>query len=164
MILGPNGGDVTGEIERDGSGTAARVLVVDDSPTFRRTIGGMLERAGYRVETSPSGEDAFQRCFEEQFDVVVSDITMGALSGVQLCRLFKSDNATKDIPVVLLTAADDPRSRFWGRNAGAAAYVAKERARQDLLPEVSRVLRAAVPSEGVVHTRVGRRAQPMERL
>ena len=56
----------------------------------------------------PSGEDAFQRCFEEHFDCVVSDITMGALSGVQLTRLFKADNATKDIPVVLLTAADDP--------------------------------------------------------
>ncbi|MDB4972942.1 MAG: hypothetical protein JWN48_1283 [Myxococcaceae bacterium] len=163
-MISQRGGYVTAEIERDGTGSAARVLVVDDSPTFRRTIGGMLERAGYRVETSPSGEDAFQRCFEEHFDAVVSDITMGALSGVQLCRLFKSDNATKDIPVVLLTAADDPRSRFWGRNAGAAAYVAKERARQDLLPEVSRVLKATPLSDGVVHTRVGRRAQPMERL
>ena len=50
--------DAAGEIERDGSGTAARVLVVDDSPTFRRTIGGMLERAGYRVETSPSSGGA----------------------------------------------------------------------------------------------------------
>jgi two-component system, cell cycle response regulator len=155
---------VTGEIGKGSGAHAARVLVVDDSPTFRRTIGGMLERAGYRVETSPSGEDAFQRCFEEQFDAVVSDITMGALSGVQLCRLFKSDPATKDIPVVLLTAADDPRSRFWGRNAGAAAYVAKERARQDLLDEVERVLRAAPPSDGTVRARSGRRAQPMERL
>ncbi len=140
------------------------MLVVDDSPTFRRTIGGMLERAGYRIETSPSGEDAFQRCFDEHFDAVVSDITMAALSGVQLCRLFKSDPATKDIPVVLLTAADDPRSRFWGRNAGAAAYVAKERARQDLLPEVSRVLREHPATSTTVRARGGRRAQPMERL
>ncbi|HEX6245076.1 MAG TPA: diguanylate cyclase [Polyangiales bacterium] len=141
-----------------------RVLVVDDSPTFRRAIGGMLERAGYKIETASSGEEAFQRCFEETFDVVVSDITMGALSGVQLCRLFRSDPATKDIPVVLLTAADDPRSRFWGRNAGAAAYVAKERARQDLLSEVARVLKTTPTSTAPVRTRVGRRAQPMERL
>jgi two-component system, cell cycle response regulator len=153
-----------GEEGDKAAGSAARVLVVDDSPTFRRTIGGMLERAGYRVETSPSGEDAFQRCFEEHFDAVVSDITMGALSGVQLTRLFKADPATKDIPVVLLTAADDPRSRFWGRNAGAAAYVAKERARQDLLGEVSRVLHEAPEHDGTVRARVGRRAQPMERL
>jgi diguanylate cyclase (GGDEF)-like protein len=137
---------------------------VDDSPTFRRAIGGMLERAGYSIETASSGEEAFQRCFEESFDVVVSDITMGALSGVQLCRLFRSDPATKDIPVVLLTAADDPRSRFWGRNAGAAAYVAKERARQDLLSEVARVLKTTPTSTAPVRTRVGRRAQPMERL
>lgn len=144
--------------------TAARILVVDDSPTFRRAIGGMLMRAGYHVETAQSGEEAFARCFEESFDVVVSDITMGALSGVQLCRLFRSDPATKDIPVVLLTAADDPRSRFWARNAGAAAYVAKERARQDLLPEVERVLNSSPGSMLPVRTRMGRRAQPMERL
>ncbi len=124
----------------------------------------MLERAGFKVETAESGEEAFKRCFEEEFDVVVSDITMGALSGVQLCRLFRSDAATKDLPVVLLTAADDPKSRFWGRNAGAAAYVAKERARQELLPEVERVLKASPASMLPVRTRAGRRAQPMERL
>jgi two-component system, cell cycle response regulator len=155
---------VTADIEGSAAGTPARVLMVDDSPTFRKVIGGMLERAGYLVETSPSGEDAFQRCFDEHFDAVVSDITMGALSGVQLCRLLKSDPATLDMPVVLLTAADDPRSRFWGRNAGAAAYVAKERARQDLLPEVRRVLSATPLGGATVRTRVGRRAQPMERL
>lgn len=124
----------------------------------------MLDRAGYSVETASSGEEAFQRCFDERYDAIVSDITMGALSGVQLCRLFKSDPATRDLPVVLLTAADDPRSRFWGRNAGAAAYVAKERARQDLLREVSRVLRDTPPTGVTVQTRVGRRTQPMERL
>lgn len=153
-----------GQAGEGAAAAAASVLVVDDSPTFRKAIGTMLERAGYRISTSPSGEDAFQRCFEEHFDVIVSDITMGALSGVQLCRLLKSDAATKDIPVVLLTAADDPRSRFWGRNAGAAAYVAKERARQDLVPEVGRVLLDAGPSSATVRTRAGRRAQPMERL
>jgi two-component system, cell cycle response regulator len=151
--------------EREGAtATGQKALVVDDSPTFRRAIGVMLERAGYRVETASSGEEAFQRCFDEHFDVVVSDITMGALSGVQLCRLFRSDPATKDIPVVLLTAADDPRSRFWGRNAGAAAYVAKERARQDLLTEVARVLKTSPTSTAPLRTRAGRRAQPMERL
>src|SRR5690606_33916199 len=71
---------------------------------------------------------------------------------------------TKDIPVLLLTAADDPRSRFWARNAGAAAYVAKERARADLIPEMTRVLSRKPASMLPVRTRVGRRAQPMERL
>jgi two-component system, cell cycle response regulator len=155
---------VTQDGEQPAEKEHARVLVVDDSPTFRRAIGGMLDRAGYRVETASSGEEAFQRCFDEHFDAVVSDITMGALSGVQLCRLFKSDPATREMPVVLLTAADDPRSRFWGRNAGAAAYVAKERARQDLLGEVSRVLRGSPITGAAVQARMGRRAQPMERL
>jgi CheY-like chemotaxis protein len=98
----------------------------------------MLERAGYKVETASSGEEAFQRCFDEPFDVVVSDITMGALSGCSCGRLFRSDPATKDIPVVLLTAADDPRSRSggatpepprtWPRSAPATSCWARWRA------------------------------------
>ncbi len=152
------------ESGQDAQRKTARILVVDDSATFRRAIGAMLAAAGYTVETAMSGEEAFQRCFDEEFDVVVSDITMGGLSGVQLCRLFRSDPATKDLPVVLLTAADDPRSRFWGRNAGAAAYVAKERARHELLTEVERVLNSSPGSMLPVRTRAGRRAQPMERL
>jgi two-component system cell cycle response regulator len=141
-----------------------KALVVDDARSIVKMIGGMLSAAGYEVTTASSGEEALQRCFDEHFDVVVSDITMGALSGVQLCRLLRHDNATKDVPVVLLTAAEDPRSRFWGRNAGAAAYVAKERAKVELLPEVERVLRTSLPSTAPLRTRAGRRAQPMERL
>lgn len=140
------------------------ILVVDDSPTFRRAIGGMLERAGYIIETAASGEEAFARCFDEHFDVIVSDVTMGALSGFQLCRLLRSDPATRDIPFVVLTAADNPRSRFWGRNAGAAAYVAKERARQDLLTEVERVLAVAPARTLPTRAYLERKAQPMERL
>jgi two-component system, cell cycle response regulator len=141
-----------------------KVLVVDDTRTIVRTIAAMLTQAGYLVVTAASGEEALQRCFDEHFDVVVSDITMGALSGVQLCRLLRADPATKDVPVVLLTAADDPRSRFWGRNAGAAAYVAKDRFRHDLLGEIERVMRTTLPSTAPLRIRAGRRAQPMERL
>jgi two-component system cell cycle response regulator len=158
------GGSVTTDALQGAGEHRAKVLVVDDTRTIVRTIGAMLTAAGYAVVTAASGEEALQRCFDEHFDVVVSDITMGALSGVQLCRLLRSDPATKDVPVVLLTAADDPRSRFWGRNAGAAAYVAKERARVELLPEVERVLRTTLPSTAPLRTRAGRRAQPMERL
>lgn len=121
---------------------AARVLVVDDSSLVRRTVERWLAERGYQVETASSGEEAFDRCLRQQFDVVVSDVTMGALSGFQLCRLLRSDSATAQTPVVLLTAAGDPKSRFWGRNAGADDYVAKEAMQQDLLPAIERLLEA----------------------
>lgn len=143
---------------------AGKVLVVDDSATFRRGIAALLEQAGYAVDAVGSGEEAFHRCFHTSYDVVISDVTMGRLSGVQLCRLLSTDPVTRDLPVILLAAADDPRSRFWGRNAGAAAYVSKDQARQSLVPELARVLAAAPPRSAREPSEEGRRAEPLERL
>jgi two-component system cell cycle response regulator len=92
------------------------------------------------VETASSGEEAFEKFLAGGYDLVVSDIMMGALSGVQLCRLIRNDPASSSLPVVLLTGADDPRSRFWARSAGATAYVGKEAMRHLLVSEVKRAL------------------------
>jgi two-component system cell cycle response regulator len=118
----------------------ARVLVVDDSPAIVRMTTMLLTAAGYEVDAAGSGEEAFEKFLAKGHDLVVSDITMGALSGVQLCRLIRNDPGSADVPVVLLTGADDPRSRFWARSAGATAYVAKETMRHALVPEVERAL------------------------
>jgi two-component system cell cycle response regulator len=118
----------------------ARLLVVDDSPSIIRMTTMLLSAAGYEVDAASSGEEAFEKFFATGHDLVVSDITMGALSGVQLCRLIRNDPASAEVPVVLLTGADDPRSRFWARSAGATAYVAKEAMRHTLVPEVKRAL------------------------
>jgi len=118
----------------------ARLLVVDDSPSIVRMTTMLLSAAGYDVDAASSGEEAFEKFLATGHDLVVSDITMGALSGVQLCRLIRNDPASADVPVVLLTGADDPRSRFWARSAGATAYVAKESMRHALVPEVQRAL------------------------
>jgi len=129
--------------EMTGSGgkpRMARLLVVDDSVSIVRMTTALLTSAGYEVESAASGEAAFEKFLAGSYDLVVSDITMGALSGVQLCRLIRNDPATADVPVVLLTGADDPRSRFWARSAGVSAYVAKEAMRHTLVAEVARAL------------------------
>ena len=118
----------------------AKLLVVDDSPSIIRMTTMLLTAAGYEVDAAGSGEEAFEKFLATGHDLVVSDITMGALSGVQLCRLIRNDPGSADVPVVLLTGADDPRSRFWARSAGATAYVAKEAMRHALVPEVKRAL------------------------
>jgi two-component system cell cycle response regulator len=120
--------------------TKGRLLVVDDSPSIIRMTTMLLSAAGYEVDAASSGEEAFEKFITTGHDLVVSDITMGALSGVQLCRLIRNDPASADVPVVLLTGADDPRSRFWARSAGATAYVAKEAMRHTLVAEVQRAL------------------------
>ncbi len=122
-----------------------RILAVDDSPSIRTLVQSVLGGAGYQVELAVSGEQAIERALAAPPDLVVSDVTMGAISGVQLCRLLKAEPVTAHIPVVLLTAAEDPRSKFWGRTAGASAYVTKKSLLEKLLPEVQRVLAARAP-------------------
>ena len=105
----------------------SRVLVVDDSSSIRTLLGQRLRAKGYDVEEAADAEAAFERAVAAPPDVVVTDLVMTGLSGVQLCRLLRSDPATTHVPVVLLTASGDKRSRFWARSAGAAAYVGKDR-------------------------------------
>ena len=139
------------------------VLVVDDSGAARRALERMLESAGIRVALASSGEEAFTRCLEQPFDLVVTDQRMGALSGLHLCRLLRSDPATASTPVVVLTADQDRRQRFWAGEAGADAYVRKKNTDAELLSVVSELL--ARPAKASPRTARQRGiARPMERL
>jgi len=117
-----------------------RTLVVDDSALVRRAVRRHLEAHGHEVATASSGEEGFELALRESFDLVVSDVTMGAVSGVHLCRMLRDEPLTRDVPIVLLTANDDPRSRFWGRSGGANAHVAKDHMQDGLMTAVREVL------------------------
>lgn len=104
----------------------ARVLVVDDSATVRAVVSRRIRDAGHEVVEVASGEAGAERALEACPDVVVTDLVMGGLSGVQLCRLLRSEPATAHVPIILLTSSGDKRSRFWARSAGAVAYVGKD--------------------------------------
>ncbi len=105
----------------------ARVLVVDDSSSVRSLIATRLRAQGYEVDEAADGESGAERALTDPPDVVVTDLVMKGISGVQLCRILRNEPATAHIPVVLLTASGDKRSRFWARSAGAAAYLGKDR-------------------------------------
>ena len=105
----------------------ARVLVIDDSPSVRALLTERLCAQGHVVEEAATGESGAEQAIASPPDVIVTDLVMAGLSGVQLCRLLRNEPATAHVPVVLLTASGDKRSRFWARSAGAAAYVGKDR-------------------------------------
>ncbi|MGA7120679.1 MAG: response regulator, partial [Polyangiaceae bacterium] len=122
-----------------------RVLVVDDSSSIRTLLGQRLRAQGHDVEEAVDAETAFERAVASPPDVVVTDLVMTGLSGVQLCRLLRNDPATAHVPVVLLTASGDKRSRFWARSAGAAAYVGKDRV-EDLIALLPSFAPMALPA------------------
>jgi two-component system cell cycle response regulator len=129
----------------------ARVLVVDDSLAVRTLLASRLRAHGHEVEEAPDAEVAMDRAVASVPDVVITDLVMAGLSGVQLCRLLRSDPATAHVPVVLLTASGDKRSRFWARSAGAAAYVGKDRA-EDVVSLLSTLALSRAHHDGAVET------------
>ena len=103
----------------------ARVLLVDDSASARALLRSRLTENGHEVTDVGQAAEAAELALIKAPDCVVTDLWMPDISGLQLCRLLKAEPATAHTPVVLLTASDDRRSRFWARHAGATAYVTK---------------------------------------
>jgi two-component system cell cycle response regulator len=103
----------------------ARILLVDDSASARALLGVRLRDAGHDVVEVADAAAAAELALANPPDAVVTDLWMPGISGLQLCRLLRAEPATQSMPVVLLTASDDRRSRFWARHAGATTYVTK---------------------------------------
>lgn len=102
-----------------------RVVLADDSPSVRSLLGERLRAHGFVVEDVADAVAAAERAIADPPTVVVTDLWMPGISGVQLCRLLKAEPATAHVPVVLLSATDSRKARFWARSAGAVAYVTK---------------------------------------
>ncbi len=139
----------------------ARVLVVDDSSSVRSLIATRLRAQGYSVDEAVDGENGAERAMSSPPDIVVTDLVMKGISGVQLCRILRNEPATAHIPVVLLTASGDKRSRFWARSAGAAAYLGKDRLADldGLLP----TLLSSAAASGAVASPPAEKAGPTRR-
>ena len=103
----------------------ARIFLVDDSAAARTILRATLEAAGHRVEELTSAGEASEAVPTRYPDLIITDLWMPGLSGVQFCRLLRSEPETAQIPVFLVTASEDRRSRFWAHHAGATAYFNK---------------------------------------
>ncbi len=103
-----------------------RVLVVDDSPTALGMLSYILSSAGYEVDAASDGLDALKAGFRRIPDLVLMDIRMPRMDGIQACRLFKSDPATRDVPVVLLSSQEVGSERIHATRAGADRFVLKD--------------------------------------
>ncbi len=105
--------------------TARRLLVADDSITSRSLLRSLLAGEGYDVTTAVDGEEALSRLHTEAFDLVVSDVDMPRMNGLQLTSAIRADEHLGSLPVVLVTSLATPEDRSRGLEAGASAYVVK---------------------------------------
>ena len=109
----------------DGPTSRGRVLVVDDALTVRELQRTILERAGFEVRTASDGGDALDRLGEAPADLVLSDIEMDGMDGLNLTRAIRDDARWRNLPVVLLTSRSSDDDKRRGLEAGADAYIVK---------------------------------------
>ncbi len=110
-----------------------RVLVVDDSFTVRETERKLLERHGYDVKTAVDGVDGWNAARTSNFDLIISDVDMPRMNGLELVRLIKNDERLKNIPVMMVSYKDREEDRLRGLEAGANYYLAKSSFNDDTL-------------------------------
>ena len=136
-----------------------RIVIADDSPTLRKIVGSVLAGEGYEIVQAEDGVEAVQAVFRSQPDAVVMDVQMPRVSGYVATRLLKDDWQTQDIPIILLTSLDAASDRYWGRSAGADAYLTKDFEAPDLAEAVGSVIKEADEKRG---GRPALKADPVE--
>ena len=123
------------------SGRPGRILVADDDRLSRELLADILTRAGHKVEATDNGQTAVERASQGDIDMVLLDVLMPRLSGVEACRLLKSKVTDTFLPVILVTARADVQSRVEGLRIGADDYVCKPFEEAELVARVASMLR-----------------------
>ncbi|MDA8429750.1 MAG: response regulator [Geobacteraceae bacterium] len=125
----------------NGRGT---ILVVDDTPESLRALTGILQQEGYSVRPANSGQLALASIAAQPPDLILLDIRMPGLDGFEVCRRLKSEEATRNIPVIFQSAATDLADRLEGLKMGAVDYITKPFQREELLARVKTHLELAL--------------------
>jgi two-component system alkaline phosphatase synthesis response regulator PhoP len=123
------------------------VLVVEDEPDIRSLIVHHLTRDGFRCRAAGSGAEALARVRSVTPDLVVLDLMLPGMDGLEVCRRLRAEPATAGVPIIMLTAKADEVDRVVGLEMGADDYVVKPFSPKELVARVRAVLRRARPGE-----------------
>ena len=122
------------------STTAATILLVDDEESIQKLLTYPLERDGYRVVQARDGDEALKRFEEEPIDLVVLDVMLPKLDGLEVCKQLRS---TSFVPIIMLTARDDEVDKVLGLELGADDYITKPFSIREFRSRVRAALRRA---------------------
>jgi two-component system response regulator PrrA len=126
------------------TGSGGAVLVVDDDAAIRRSLERGLRLSGFRVRTAQGGREALAVIQEAPPDVLVLDVSMPGMSGIEVCERLRADG--RDLPVLMLSALDETADRIAGLQAGGDDYLVKPFALQELVLRLRALLRRRPPT------------------
>jgi two-component system KDP operon response regulator KdpE len=124
--------------------TSAKILVVDDEPQIRRVLRTTLTSQGYTVSEARTGEEAFEQVRSERPDLILLDVNMPGISGLETCREIR---ASSDIPIIMLTVRGTEHDKVQALDAGADDYVVKPFGSEELMARIRAGLRRAATTE-----------------
>jgi two-component system response regulator ResD len=124
------------------------ILIVDDEPIVREVVADYLRKDGFRVESAGDGHEALNRFAAARPDLVLLDLMLPGIDGIEVCRRIR---ATSNVPIIMVTAKSEETDTIIGLGVGADDYVAKPFSPRELVARVKAVLRRAVappPADG----------------
>jgi len=129
---------------------SAKILVVDDEPQIRRMMRATLSSNGYQVDEAKTGEEALEKLRSYQPDLVLLDLNMPGMGGIEACRAMREGS---DVPIIILTVRNAEKEKVEALDAGADDYVSKPFGMQELMARIRAALRR-IPgaTEGAPHS------------
>ncbi len=112
------------------------VLVVDDLKAQLNLISGYLQEEGFNVITAGNGNEALAKASSQTFDLVITDLVMPEMSGLEFCRKLKKNPDTADIPVIASTTKDRDMDKKWAKKQGVVAYLVKPFTKEEIISTV----------------------------
>ncbi|MDW8056243.1 MAG: response regulator transcription factor [Elusimicrobiota bacterium] len=118
-----------------------KILVIDDDENILSLITDILEKEGFLVITSTNTEDGFKKAVNSQPDIIITDVSLPNIGGIELTRMLKSDKKTKHIPVIMLTVLSSETDKVIGLEVGADDYITKPFSQKELVARIKSLLR-----------------------
>lgn len=123
------------------------ILVIEDEIHILELLRYNLEAAGYNVILSENGKDGIDKCFEAFPDLILLDLMLPDIDGLDICKTIKRNEKTKDIPIIMLTAKSEEFDKVLGLELGADDYITKPFSIRELLARIKVVLRRSAQNE-----------------
>ncbi|MCX8026726.1 MAG: response regulator, partial [Thermodesulfovibrionales bacterium] len=120
-----------------------RILVIDDEPDIVELVSYNLKKEGFQVDTCYEGETALVKIRENPYDLIILDLMLPGMQGLELCRIIRKEPTTTDIPVIMLTAKSEEVDKVLGLEMGADDYITKPFSPRELVARAKAVLRRA---------------------
>ena len=118
-----------------------RVLTVDDSPSIRQMVSFTLTEAGYEVIEASDGDEALDKLESQQVDMVITDLNMPKMDGIELIKRIRKNPKHKFIPIIMLTTESQAEKKQQGKAAGATGWIVKPFKPDQLVAVTKKVLR-----------------------